>query len=311
MGLFSLSGKRVWVAGDRGMLGAAVVRRLACEACEVVTVARDQLDLRDQGGVRDWLVGARPQVVVLTAAKVGGVLANSSLPVDFLLDNLLIETAVIASAHAAGVEKLLFVGSSCIYPKLAPQPIVEGALLTGPLDPTNTWYAVAKIAGIKLVQAYRRQYGSDFISAVPTNLFGPGDNYDLDSGQVMAALIRKVHTAKQSGAAVVVWGTGSPRREFLHVEDCADACVHLLKAYSGEEHVNVGTGRDISILDLTRMVMDVVGYSGAIMTDPTRPDGPPRKLLDSGRLAALGWQARIRLRDGITHAYRQFLADVR
>ena len=311
MGLFSLSGKRVWVAGDRGMLGAAVVRRLACEACEVVTVARDQLDLRDQGGVRDWLVGARPQVVVLTAAKVGGVLANSSLPVDFLLDNLLIETAVIASAHAAGVEKLLFVGSSCIYPKLAPQPIVEGALLTGPLDPTNTWYAVAKIAGIKLVQAYRRQDGSDFISAVPTNLFGPGDNYDLDSGQVMAALIRKVHTAKQSGAAVVVWGTGSPRREFLHVEDCADACVHLLKAYSGEEHVNVGTGRDISILDLTRMVMDVVGYSGAIMTDPTRPDGPPRKLLDSGRLAALGWQARIRLRDGITHAYRQFLADVR
>ena len=307
---FSLEGKRVWVAGHRGMVGGAVVRRLASEGCEVVTVGRDRVDLRDQGGVRDWLVQERPQVVVLAAAKVGGILANDSLPVDFLLDNLLIETAIISGAHAAGVEKLLFLGSSCIYPNFAAQPIVEEALLTGPLEPTNEWYAIAKIAGIKLAQAYRKQYGADYISAMPTNLYGPGDNYDLASSHVMPALIRKVHAAKLAGSPVEVWGTGTPRREFLHVDDCADACVHLLKTYSGEGHVNVGSGSDVSIMELTRLVMEVIGYDGPIVTDPSRPDGTPRKLMDSSRLAALGWQARIGLREGIADAYRHFLAEV-
>ena len=292
------------------MVGGAVVRRLASEGCEVVTVGRDRVDLRDQGGVRDWLVQERPQVVVLAAAKVGGILANDSLPVDFLLDNLLIETAIISGAHAAGVEKLLFLGSSCIYPKFAAQPIVEEALLTGPLEPTNEWYAIAKIAGIKLAQAYRKQYGADYISAMPTNLYGPGDNYDLASSHVMPALIRKVHAAKLAGSPVEVWGTGTPRREFLHVDDCADACVHLLKTYSGEGHVNVGSGSDVSIMELTRLVMEVIGYDGPIVTDPSRPDGTPRKLMDSSRLAALGWQARIGLREGIADAYRHFLAEV-
>ena len=291
------------------MVGGAVVRRLASEGCEVVTVGRDRVDLRDQGGVRDWLVQERPQVVVLAAAKVGGILANDSLPVDFLLDNLLIETAIISGAHAAGVEKLLFLGSSCIYPKFAAQPIVEEALLTGPLEPTNEWYAIAKIAGIKLAQAYRKQYGADYISAMPTNLYGPGDNYDLASSHVMPALIRKVHAAKLAGSPVEVWGTGTPRREFLHVDDCADACVHLLKTYSGEGHVNVGSGSDVSIMELTRLVMEVIGYDGPIVTDPSRPDGTPRKLMDSSRLAALGWQPRIGLREGIADAYRHFLAE--
>ncbi len=308
--MFELSGKRVWVAGHRGMVGAAVVRRLAAESCEVITVGRDRLDLRDQGAVRDWLAQERPQAVVLAAAKVGGILANDTLPVDFLLDNLLIEAAIIAGAHAAGVEKLLFLGSSCIYPKFAPQPIVEDALLTGPLEPTNEWYAIAKIAGIKLAQAYRKQYGADYISAMPTNLYGPGDNYDLSSSHVMPALIRKVHNAKQAGGAVEVWGTGTPRREFLHVDDCADACVHLLKTYSGDSHVNVGSGSDVSIMELTRMVMEVIGYDGPVITDPSKPDGTPRKLMDSSRLAALGWQSRIGLREGIADAYRHFLAEV-
>ncbi len=306
-----LGNKRVWVAGHRGMVGAAVVRRLASEGCEVITVGRDWLDLRNQGAVRDWLALERPQVVVLTAAKVGGILANDSLPVEFLLDNLLIETAVISGAHAAGVEKLLFLGSSCIYPKFATQPIVEESLLTGPLEPTNEWYAVAKIAGIKLVQAYRKQYGDDFISAMPTNLYGPGDNYDLASSHVMPALIRKVHTAKQVGGSVVVWGTGTPRREFLHVDDCADACVHLLKTYSGDGPVNVGSGRDISIMELTRLIMEVIGYDGPVITSPSLPDGTPRKLLDSGRLARLGWRASIGLREGIADAYRHFLVEAR
>jgi len=308
--MFALAGKRVWVAGHRGMVGAALVRALSGEACEVITVGRDRVDLRDQPGVRAWLAEARPDVVVLAAAKVGGILANDSLPMDFLLDNLLIETAVIAGAHAAGVEKLLFLGSSCIYPKFAAQPIVEEALLTGPLEPTNEWYAIAKIAGIKLAQAYRKQYGADYISAMPTNLYGPGDNYDLSSSHVMPALIRKVHQAKQTGGVVGVWGTGTPRREFLHVDDCAEACVHLLKAYSGEMHVNVGSGSDISIMELTRLVMEVVGYDGEVVTDPSRPDGTPRKLMDSGRLAALGWQPRIALKEGIADAYRHFLAEI-
>ena len=304
---FSLAGKRVWVAGHRGMVGAAVVRRLASEGCEVITAGRDRLDLRDQIGVRDWLAQESPQVVVLAAAKVGGILANNTLPVDFLLDNLLIETAVIAGAHAAGVEKLLFLGSSCIYPKFADQPIVEEALLTGALEPTNEWYAIAKIAGIKLAQAYRKQYGADYISAMPTNLYGPGDNYDLASSHVMPALIRKVHLAKQVGGPVEVWGSGTPRREFLHVDDCADACVHLLKVYSDEGHVNVGSGSDISIMELTRLVMEVVDYDGPVITDPAKPDGTPRKLMDSSRIHALGWRPTIALGDGIRATYRWFL----
>lgn len=307
MSAFDLAGKRIWVAGHRGMVGSAIVRRLANHDCEVLTVSRDQLDLRDQAGVLTWMLDARPDAVFLAAAKVGGILANDSRPVDFLLDNLLIETAIIAGAHAADVEKLLFLGSSCIYPRLAPQPLVEDALLTGPLEPTNEWYAIAKIAGIKLAQAYRRQYGRNFISAMPTNLYGPGDNYDLSSSHVMPAMIRKVHEAKSSGGPVTVWGTGTPRREFLFVDDCADACVHLMRYYSDEQHVNIGVGEDVSILELTRLVMEIVGYQGKIVHDLAKPDGTPRKLMNVDRLASLGWRARTGLRDGIAHSYAAFL----
>ena len=304
---FELTGKRVWVAGHRGMVGSAILRRLASEACEVITAGRDELDLTDQRAVLGWMHNQRPQVVVLAAARVGGILANDSMPVEFLRDNLLIETSVLTGAESVGVEKLLFLGSSCIYPKHAAQPIKEEALLTGPLEPTNEWYAIAKIAGIKLAQAYRRQYGCDFISAMPTNLYGPGDNFDLDASHVMPALIRKVHEAKLSGSEVVVWGSGTPRREFLYVDDCADACVHLLKHYSDEIHVNVGSGSDVSIIALTRLVMEVLGYDGPVVTDPSKPDGTPRKLMDNGRLAALGWVPETQLRDGIAKSYAAFL----
>lgn len=305
---FDLAGKRVWVAGHRGMVGAAIVRRLAREDCEVVTAGREVLDLRDQAAVLGWMRDVRPDAVFLAAAKVGGILANDSYPADFLLDNLLIETAVIAGAHAADVAKLVFLGSSCIYPKFAPQPIREDALLTGPLEPTNEWYAIAKIAGVKLAQAFRRQHGRDFISAMPTNLYGPGDNFDLASSHVMPALIRKVHEAGRTGGPVVVWGTGTPRREFLFVDDCADACVHLCRTYSDEEHVNVGSGEDVTILELTRLVMDVVGYDGEIVHDLSRPDGTPRKLMDVSKLAALGWTAQTPLREGVARSYQAFLA---
>jgi len=308
--MFDLSGKKVWVAGHRGMVGSAVVRRLASEGAEVLTAGRDTVDLRDQVGVRRWMEAAKPDAVVLAAAKVGGILANDTYPVDFLLDNLLIETAVISGAHAAGVEKLLFLGSSCIYPKFAPQPIPEDALLTGPLEPTNEWYAIAKIAGIKLAQAYRKQYGVDYISGMPTNLYGPGDNFDLNSSHVMPALIRKVHAAKQTGGEVLVWGTGTPRREFLHVDDCADACVHLIKHYSGERHVNIGSGTDVTILELTRLVMEVLEYDGPIVHDLGKPDGTPRKLMDSSTLLGLGWQPRVGLKEGIADTYRHFLTHV-
>ena len=304
---FELTGKCVWVAGHRGMVGSAILRRLASEACEVITAGRDELDLTDQRAVLGWMHNQRPQVVVLAAARVGGILANDSMPVEFLRDNLLIETSVLTGAESVGVEKLLFLGSSCIYPKHAAQPIKEEALLTGPLEPTNEWYAIAKIAGIKLAQAYRRQYGCDFISAMPTNLYGPGDNFDLDASHVMPALIRKVHEAKLSGSEVVVWGSGTPRREFLYVDDCADACVHLLKHYSDEIHVNVGSGSDVSIIALTRLVMEVLGYDGPVVTDPSKPDGTPRKLMDNGRLAALGWVPETQLRDGIAKSYAAFL----
>ena len=304
---FDLAGKRVWVAGHQGMVGAALVRRLAAENCALLTTPRSDLDLTDQRAVLGWMHNQRPEVVVLAAAKVGGILANSTQPVEFLRDNLLIETAVLAGAEAIGTEKLLLLGSSCIYPRDAAQPITEEALLTGPLEPSNEAYALAKIAGIKLAQAYRQQYGCDFIAAMPTNLYGPGDNYDLAASHVMPALIRKVHEAKLAGGAVTVWGSGTPRREFLHVDDCADACVHLLKNWSDPLPLNVGAGEDIAILDLTRLVMEVVGYDGPIVHDTTKPDGTPRKLLDSARLTALGWKPSIGLRDGIAQTYQGFL----
>jgi len=295
------------VAGHRGMVGSSISRRLASEGCTVLTVEREVLDLRDQQNVYRWLHDQRPDTVVLAAAKVGGILANDSYPADFLLDNLLIETAIISGAHAANVDRLLFLGSSCIYPKMAPQPIVEDALLTGPLEPTNEWYAIAKIAGIKLVQAFRRQHGRDYISAMPTNLYGPGDNFDLQSSHVLPALIRKVHQAKETGGDVVVWGTGQPRRELLYVDDCADACIHLLKTYSGDSHVNVGSGVDLTILELTRTVMKVLQYDGRIVNDLSKPDGTPRKLMDNGKLKALGWTPKVSLEDGIARSYEAYL----
>lgn len=302
--MFDLSGKRIWVAGHRGMVGSAVVRRLAGESCEVLTAGRDVLDLTDQSAVRTWIARERPDGLVLAAAKVGGILANDSYPVDFLYENLMIEANIIEAAHRADVNRLLFLGSSCIYPKFAPQPITEDALLTGPLEPTNEWYAIAKIAGIKLAQAYRRQYGRDYISAMPTNLYGPGDNFDLQSSHVLPALIRKAHEAKIAGAeSITIWGTGTPRREFLHVDDCADACVFLLRSYSGAEHVNVGSGNDISILELTQLVCDAVGFSGDIITDTSKPDGTPRKLMSAEKLRGMGWAPRIDLSEGISATY--------
>ncbi|WP_374530538.1 GDP-L-fucose synthase family protein [Novosphingobium sp.] len=307
--MYDLSGKRVWVAGHRGMVGGAIARRLEAENCEVLTAGREVLDLTDQRAVLDWMRKERPQAVFLAAARVGGILANNTYPVDFLRDNLLIETAIFTGAHDIGVEKLLFLGSSCIYPKFAPQPIPEDALLTGPLEPTNEWYAIAKIAGIKLAQAYRKQYGADYISAMPTNLYGPGDNFDLNGSHVLPALIRKVHEAKKVSGPVSVWGTGTPRREFLYVDDCADACVFLMKGYSGESHVNVGSGTDISIMELTKLVMEVLDYAGgAIETDPSKPDGTPRKLMDNTRLRDLGWAPKVDLAEGIKRSYAAFLA---
>jgi GDP-L-fucose synthase len=290
------------------MVGKALVRRLAAENCDVMTVDRTALDLTDKRAVADWCGREKPDAVFLAAARVGGIVANDTAPVDFLQDNLLIATAVISGAYQAGVGKLLNLGSSCIYPRMAPQPIPESALLTGPLEPTNEWYAIAKIAAIKLAQAYRKQYGTDMISAMPTNLYGPGDNFDLNSSHVMPALIRKVHEAKQAGTPVTIWGTGTPRREFLYVDDCADACVFLMTNYSDHEHVNVGSGDDIAIADLVSVVMEVVGYDAPVIKDTSKPDGTPRKLMDSGKLAALGWKPAVSLRDGIAKAYQSFLA---
>jgi len=308
--IYPLKGKRIWVAGHRGMVGSAVVRRLATEDCEVLTAGRDQLDLRRQAEVEAWMDQARPDAVILAAAKVGGILANDTYPADFLYENLMIEANIIHAAHRADVEKLLFLGSSCIYPKEAPQPIPESALLTGPLEPTNEWYAIAKIAGIKLAQAYRRQHGRDFISAMPTNLYGPGDNYDLNTSHVLPALIRKAHEAKIAGADhITIWGTGTPRREFLHADDCADALVFLLQRYSGDEHVNVGSGEDITILDLARLVCEVVGFEGEIQTDPTKPDGTMRKLMSGEVLKALEWMPGVTLPQGIAKAYSELTTD--
>src|SRR5262252_7043360 len=305
---FDLSGRRIFVAGHRGMVGAALVRRLKSERCEMLTADHQALDLTRQTDTHDWLRENRPDVVIVAAARVGGIAYNNAFPVDFLADNLAIELNVIGGSFAIGVRKLLFLGSSCIYPRLAPQPMSEDMLLTGTLEPTNEWYAVAKIAGIKLIEAYRRQYGADFISLMPTNLYGPGDNYHREHSHVPAALIRRFHEAKLSKAAsVLVWGTGRPRREFLAVDDLADACVFALKNYSDDQFLNVGTGRDVTIAEFARLVADVVGYEGDIVFDASRPDGAPQKLLDVSRLTKLGWTARTELRAGIAAAYRDFL----
>jgi GDP-L-fucose synthase len=305
---FELEAKRVYVAGHTGMAGSAIVRRLAGERCEVLTVGHRELDLTRQEATERWLAAARPDVVVVAAARVGGIMANSKYPVDFLADNLAIELNLIRASHAAGVKRLLFLGSSCIYPKHAKQPMSEDQLLTGALEPTNEWYAVAKIAGIKLCEAHRRQYGSDFISVMPTNLYGPGDNYHPENSHVVAALIRRFHEAKAANApTVTAWGTGTPRREFLHVDDFADACVYLLKNYSGSEFINLGTGKDTSIAEFADIVADVVGYHGKIIFDPSKPDGTPRKLLDVSRLSAFGWTPKVSLREGLKMAYADML----
>jgi GDP-L-fucose synthase len=305
---YDLSGKRVFVAGHRGMVGSAVVRRLVSENCAVLVADRRELDLTKEEPTLRWLESNRPDAVVHAAAKVGGIAANSSFPVDFLCENLAIELNVIRASHAIGVQRLLFLGSSCIYPKHAKQPIAESELLTGPLEPTNEWYAIAKIAGLKMCQAYRRQYGDDYISAMPTNLYGRGDNYHPDHSHVPAALIRRCHEAKLAQAPTVsVWGTGTPLREFLNVEDFADACIFLLKNYSSELPINVGSGDELSIGDFAATVADVVGYRGNLVFDTSKPDGTPRKLLDSSRVRALGWHPNIPLRAGLAAAYQDFL----
>jgi GDP-L-fucose synthase len=306
---YALKDKRVWVAGHRGMVGSALVRRLQRERCEIVTAERAQLDLTRQDQVTAWMQEAKPQAVFMAAAKVGGILANANYPAQFLYDNLVMEANVVHAGLVVGVEKLQFLGSSCIYPKHAPQPIPEDALLTSALEPTNEWYAIAKIAGIKLCQAYRRQYGCDFIAAMPTNLYGPGDNYDLETSHVLPALIRKAHEAKVGGKSqLVIWGSGTPRREFLHVDDCADALVHIMEHYGDEQHINVGSGEDLTIAELATLVAEVVGFEGEIVHDLSKPDGTPRKLLDVSRLKQLGWRPRMGLKQGIADAYRTFIA---
>jgi GDP-L-fucose synthase len=307
---FSLKGKKIWVAGHRGMAGSAIVRRLAAEDCEILTARRDELDLRRQDRVEKWMADRRPQAVFLAAATVGGILANDTRPAEFIYDNLAIETNVIHAARASGVEKLLFLSSSCVYPRLAPQPMTEEALLTGPLEPTNQWYAAAKIAGMMLGRAYRRQYGCDFIAAMPTNLYGPGDNYDPDSSHVAAALQVKVHRAKSEGAREIqVWGTGKPTREFLYVDDLADAAVFLMKNYSGEQHLNVGTGIETTIADLAQLVARAAGWEGRFEYDRTKPDGMPRKVMDVSRVRALGWAARTPLEEGFRKAYDWYVRN--
>lgn len=306
--IFPLAGKRIWVAGHRGMVGSAIVRRLASESCEILTASREALDLIRPDQVDRWVERAKPHAIFMAAAKVGGIHANDIYPADFLYDNLMIAANVTHAAHRHGVEKMMFLGSSCIYPRAAPQPIPEDALLTGPLEPTNEWYAIAKIAGIKLAQAYRKQHGCDFISAMPTNLYGTGDNFDLTTSHVLPALIRKAHEAKISADDhITIWGSGTPRREFLHADDCADACVFLMKSYSGAEHVNVGSGEDITILDLARMVCDVVGFEGEIRTDLSKPDGTMRKLMSGEKIRTMGWSPQIPLKAGIVSAYRSML----
>jgi GDP-L-fucose synthase len=308
---YTLRNKRVWVAGHRGLVGSALVRRLQGEGCEVVTAPRDSVDLRRPEQLERWMREVRPQAVFLAAARVGGIYANDTRPAEFIYDNLMIQSNVVEASRRTEVEKLLLMGSSCIYPRLAPQPIPEGALLTGPLEPTNQWYAIAKIAGIKLGQAYRRQYGCDFISVMPTNLYGPGDNFDLMQSHVVPALMVKAHEAKIARApAIDVWGTGAVRREFLYVDDAADGMVFLMQYYSDEGIVNLGTGRDVPIIDLVGMVCRAVGYQGGIRFDTSRPDGTPRKVVDVSRINQLGWSARTPLAQGLAETYRWYLDHV-
>ncbi len=309
--VFPLSGKRVLVAGHKGMAGSAIVHRLRHEDCDILTADRETLDMTRQADVEDWLATTRPDAVFLAAAKVGGIQANSTRPAEFLYENLAIETNIIHAAYRVGVKKLLFLGSSCIYPRDAAQPMREEALLTGPLEPTNEAYALAKIAGIKLCQAYRRQYGCDFISAMPTNLFGPGDRYDLENGHVVAALIMKIHAAKMAGAGdVVIWGSGTPRREFLYTEDLADGLVFMMKHYSGEGHLNLGTGVEITVRGLAEAIAKAAGWTGRFVYDSSKPDGMPRKLMDVSRLTSLGWTAKTQFEDGIRAAYDWYVANV-
>jgi GDP-L-fucose synthase len=307
--LFDLAGKRVYVAGHRGMVGAALMRRLADCGSELVTASHSDVDLERQDQAEGFIAGTHPDVVIVAAAKVGGIHANSKFPADFISENVAIARNVIHASHKAGVKKLLFLGSSCIYPRLAHQPISESELLTGPLEPTNEWYAIAKITGIKLCQAYRRQYGADFISTMPTNLYGPNDDYHPENGHVIASLIRRFHDARiQRAPEVTVWGTGLPRREFLFVDDMADACIFLLEHYSDEAHLNIGTGTDVTIAELAKLVAGIVGYEGRLKYDVSRPDGTPRKLLDISKIEALGWRPRVSLRDGLALTYANFLA---
>jgi GDP-L-fucose synthase len=293
------------------MVGSAILRRLADANCELLTVGRETVDLRRQAEVEDWMAAEKPEAVFMAAAKVGGILANDSQPADFLYDNLRIETNIIHAAHRTGVAKLLLLGSSCIYPKMAPQPMSEDALLTGPLEPTNQWYSVAKIAGIKLCQAYRRQHGCNFISAMPTNVYGAGDNFDLQTSHAAAALLVKTHRAKQAGDETVeIWGSGRPRREFLFVDDLADGLVFLMKHYSQEDHINIGSGSDLTIQELAGILAEVIGYQGGYSYDSSKPDGTPRKLMDSARLSRLGWTAQTDLRDGMRRTYDWYLENV-
>lgn len=311
MNTFDLRGKRVWVAGHRGMAGSAIVRRLAREKCEVMTATRQELNLLRQADVEEWMAQRKPEAVFHAAATVGGILANSARPGEFLYENLSIATNVIHAAMRTGVKKLLFLGSSCIYPRLAPQPMREEDFMTGPLEPTNEWYAIAKIAGIKLCQAYRRQYGCDFVSVMPTNLYGPGDRYNLRDGHVVAALIMKIHAAKvEREVSVELWGSGTPRREFLFSEDLADACVFVMKNYSDEIFLNVGTGRDMTILELAESIARTIGWHGRFVFDRSKPDGMPRKVMDVSRINALGWSAGTEFEAGMAEAYRWYLDNV-
>ncbi|HEY4890599.1 MAG TPA: GDP-L-fucose synthase [Reyranella sp.] len=308
---YTLRNKRVWVAGDRGLVGSALIRRLQGEGCELLTAPRDSVDLRRPDQVERWMAAAKPQAVFLAAARVGGIYANDTRPAEFIYDNLMIQSNVVEASRRIGVEKLMLLGSSCIYPRLAPQPIPESALLTGPLEPTNQWYAVAKIAGIKLGQAYRRQYGCDFISVMPTNLYGPGDNFDLMQSHVVPALMVKAHAALRARApAIEVWGTGAVRREFLYVDDAADGLVFLMQNYSDEAIVNLGPGSDVPIVDLVDLICKVVGYKGGVKFDASRPDGVPRKMVDTTFAASLGWRARTPLREGLAATYRWYLDNI-
>ena len=307
---YNLSDKKVWVAGHRGMVGSAVCRQLENEDCNIIKVGRDEVNLVNQAEVNDWMTAVKPDAIVLAAAKVGGIQANNNFPVDFLYENLMIEANIIHAAHLNNVERMLFLGSSCIYPRLADQPIKENSLLTGALEPTNEWYAIAKIAGIKLIQAYRKQYGYDWISAMPTNLYGPGDNYDLNNSHVLPALLRKFHEAKISKSSeVTVWGSGKPLREFMHCDDLANALLFLLKNYTNYEHINVGSGDEVSIRELVDVIAKVVGYDAKIVWDESKPDGTPRKLMDTSNLHNLGWRDHRSLFDGISHTYESWLSE--